>query len=104
ALGEILRQTKNLTAGSNNIRNFALLGDPALQLGKPQPKIVTDSINGIAINSSIDTLKSLSKITVTGHIEDDNGNLMSDYNGILFPTVYDKSKVRSTLGNDVSAP
>jgi hypothetical protein len=104
SLGEILRQTKNLTAGSDNVRNFALLGDPALVLGKPQPLIVTDSINGVSVLSSPDTLKSLSKITVSGHVTDKDGNLLSNYDGIVFPTVYDKYKTKYTLGQDPNSP
>jgi hypothetical protein len=104
SLGEIMRQTKNLTAGSDNVRNFALLGDPALVLGKPQPLIVTDSINGVSVLSSPDTLKSLSKITVSGHVTDKDGNLLSNYDGIVFPTVYDKYKTKYTLGQDPNSP
>lgn len=104
ALGEILRQTKNLTAGSDNIRNFTLLGDPALKLGKPQPMIVTDSINGVSVLSATDTLKALSKITISGHVEDGAGNILTGYNGIAYPTIYDKSKLKYTLGQDPNSP
>ncbi|MBK7128168.1 MAG: type IX secretion system sortase PorU [Crocinitomicaceae bacterium] len=104
ALGEILRQTKNLSAGSDNIRSFTLLGDPALQLGKPQPFIVTDSINGVSVAMPTDTLKALSKVTFSGHIEDVNGNIMTGYNGIVYPTIYDKWKTKYTLGQDTDSP
>ncbi len=105
ALGEIMRRTKNLSAGSgNNIRNFSLLGDPALQLGLPAPRIETDSINGVSISMATDTLKALSKVTITGHIEDNSGALLSSYNGIVFPTVFDKVKIKSTLGQDPKSP
>ncbi|MBI3133553.1 MAG: type IX secretion system sortase PorU [Bacteroidetes bacterium] len=104
SLGDIISQTKNLSAGSDNIRNFTLLGDPALRLGKPQPFIVTDSINGVSITATPDTLKALSKITISGHVEDVNGNLMSSYSGIAYPTIYDKIKTRYTLGQDAESP
>lgn len=104
ALGDIIRQTKNLSAGSDNVRNFTLLGDPALTLGKPSPKIVTDSINGLSVTMATDTLKALSKVTVKGHVGDINGNVISTYNGIVYPTIYDKSKVRYTLGQDPDSP
>jgi len=104
ALGEIIYRTKNLSAGSDNIRNFTLLGDPALRLGKPQPFIVTDSINGVSVSSPTDTLKALSKITISGHLEDVNGTILSAYSGIAFPTIYDKKKMRYTLGQDTDSP
>lgn len=104
-LGEIIRQSKNLTAGDNNMRNFTLLGDPALILGKPRPQIVADSLNHVDIQSiSIDTIKALSKITISGHIEDYLGNTLSSYNGIVYPTVYDKVKWKETLGQDTDSP
>ena len=104
ALGEIITQSKNLSAGSDNVRNFTLLGDPALQLGKPSPKIVTDSINGVSVSMVMDTLKSLSKIVVKGHVGDINGNILTNYNGIVYPTIYDKSKIKYTLGQDPDSP
>ncbi|UKN03193.1 type IX secretion system sortase PorU [Paracrocinitomix mangrovi] len=104
-LGEITRRTKNATGSSENKRNFTVLGDPALKIGKPQPLVVTDSINGVNVTmTSIDTLKALSKITVSGHIENESGSLLSNYNGIVYPTVYDKWKNKSTLGNDPDSP
>ena len=103
SMGEIIRLTKNLTAGDNNMRNFTLLGDPALLLGKPRPTIVADSINGVLISTAIDTMKALSKITISGHVEDYLGNSVSNYNGIVSPTVYDKYKIKQTLSNDGSA-
>jgi hypothetical protein len=104
ALGEIIRRTKNLTLGSNNMRNFALLGDPALKLGKPRPQIITDSVNGVDITSDIDTLKALTKITIKGHVANAEGTILSDYNGFVYPAVFDKWKTRSTLGQDVTSP
>lgn len=104
ALGEIIRRTKNMTLGSNNMRNFALLGDPALKLGKANPRIVTDSVNGVSVTMETDTLKALSKITVNGHVEDEFGGVLSSYNGIVYPTVLDKRKVQQTLGQDVTSP
>ena len=104
SMGEIIRLAKNLTAGDNNMRNFTLLGDPALLLGKPKPTIVTDSINGQFITTAIDTMKALSKVTISGHIEDYLGNELPNYSGIVSPTVYDKYKIKSTLGQDSDSP
>lgn len=104
ALGEIIRRTKNLTSSTENKRNFALLGDPAMHMGKPQPRILTDSINGVSVKMANDTLKALSKITVSGHVADKTGSVLSSYNGIVYPTIYDKEKVRYTLAQDAQSP
>ena len=104
SLGEIMRQTKNLTAGLSSMRNFTLLGDPALQLGKPRPTLVIDSLNGVAINGAIDTLKSLSYAKLSGHVENYLGNPINNFNGVVYPTIYDKPKLLSTLGNKTGSP
>ena len=105
SFGEILRLSKNLTAGGdNNFRNFTLLGDPALTMGNPNGNIVTKTINGTPINQPNDTLKALSKITVEGEVLDDNDVLISDFNGTAYPTVYDKSISRVTLSQDTDSP
>jgi len=42
----------------------------------------------------------LRKVTISGHIADYSGNLLSDFNGQVFPIVYDKTIVQQTLAND----
>ncbi len=97
--GEIIRLTKNAVGGDNK-RSFTLIGDPALQLALPKLNIVTDSINGVDPDITIDTIWALSKVTVKGHIEDWNSNVQNSFNGVLMPSVYDKPKVQQTLSND----
>lgn len=104
SIGEITRRTKNLTSATNNKRNFTVIGDPALTLGKPKPLIVTDSINSVSVAMTNDTLKALSKITISGHVGNEMGAVLTSYNGIVYPTVYDKWKVKQTLGQDVQSP
>ncbi|MBL1278630.1 MAG: type IX secretion system sortase PorU [Fluviicola sp.] len=101
--GEIIRQTKNATGGSNNKRSFTLIGDPALKIALPRMNVITDSINGLAPSIQIDTLKALSKVTIKGHIEDFSANVLSGFNGFVYPTIYDKLKEQKTLGNNAAA-
>ena len=103
-LGEIIRRSKNLTAGDENIRNFTLLGDPALELGRALPNIKTTKINGVLAANFTDTLKALSKVEIEGIVTDNNGNLIPNFNGIAYPTVYDKAITRSTLSQDEGSP
>ena len=59
---------------------FTLLGDPALRLAYPwHGTIITDSVNSISVSENTDSLKALSFITISGHIEDNDGNLMNDF-------------------------
>lgn len=104
-LGDLYAYIKNEPGGNSvNSRNFTLLGDPALMLAYPKYAITTDSINHVAVNNlSSDTLKALSVVTVSGHVNDENGILLSTYNGTLYPTVYDKPQTITTLSNDGSS-
>lgn len=105
ALGDIIRIAKNNSGNSSNKRNFSLLGDPAIIPAYPwHGKVVTDSINNVTVTGSTDTLKALSKITISGHIENCNGALMNNFNGLVSPVVYDKSTTVKTLANDGGVP
>jgi hypothetical protein len=100
-LGDLYRLTKAASGSSVNNRNFTLLGDPALMLAYPKEKVYTTQINGNSILSNpTDTIKALSVVTISGYIGDENGNKLNSYNGILYPTVFDKAKNITTLSND----
>ena len=100
-LGDIIRLAKINSGTGMNKRNFLLLGDPALRIAWPvQGRVVTDTINNISVEFAADTLKALSLITINGHIEDNDGNIMDGFNGVVEPVVYDKVSTVSTLAND----
>jgi hypothetical protein len=100
-LGDIIKNAKLSSGDGMNKRNFLLLGDPALTLDYPwHGKIVTDSVNSVPVTQPIDTVKALSLVTVSGHIEDNSGNLMQSFGGIVSPIVFDKSRKIRTLAND----
>jgi len=104
-LGDLYYDMKNTSVGTSlNSRNFTLIGDPALRLAYPKHKISTDSINAVAVTAfSLDTIRALSTITISGFVRDKNNAVLTSYNGILYPTVFDKSQNVNTLSNDGSA-
>lgn len=100
-LGEVLRRAKNAVSGQGiNNRKFTLLGDPAITVAYPTYNINTTSINNHAIGLVADTLKALQKVTVGGTVNDLNGNVMTTFNGVIYPTVFDKAVTYQTLKND----
>ncbi len=102
ALGEIARLAKNEvdnTSDAVNNRKFTLLGDPALRLNYPKYDIVATTINQQDISGLPDTIKALSKVKVTGEVRR-NGSKMNDFNGAVYPTVFDKMVNVKTLQND----
>jgi hypothetical protein len=102
--GEIMRRTKNSTNEGVNKRSFTLIGDPALKIALPKYRIVTDSINHLSPNLANDTIEALSKMNIKGHLEDFNGNILTNYEGVLSPSIFDKPKIGKTLGQDPSSP
>ncbi|MEN9998908.1 MAG: hypothetical protein RI922_1898 [Bacteroidota bacterium] len=104
AFGDIMRLTKNASGASDNKRSFTLIGDPALKIALPRLKVVTDSINGLSSTVEIDTIKALSKMTIKGHVEDQNGLALTNFNGILSPSIFDKPKMQQTLGQNNDSP
>lgn len=102
-LGEVMRRTKNDVSINANERNFTLLGDAAMVLAYPTKKVITTQINNKPIVDVTDTLKALSKVTIQGAITDVNGQVVSDYNGIVYPTVFDKPSIYKTLSNNGSS-
>lgn len=102
-LGEILKNAKNSNSSdtlSNNARKFALLGDPTLKLAIPEFQVITSTINDQNAQLSSDTLSPLETTTITGYIADELGDILTDFNGTLYPTLYDKEQLRYTLGQD----
>ena len=99
-LGDIMRLTKNDVSAGINKLNFTLLGDPAVELAYPKNRIRVLTINETDVTQATDTLKALGKVTITGSVEDELGNALSTFNGIIYPTVYDKKSEIKTLSND----
>lgn len=103
-MGDIIRLAKSELGGSINAAKFGLLGDPALQISYPQYKVKTLEINDQPAEQLIDTIKPLSLVSVWGEIQDFKGGKITGFNGILYPTVFDKPLNISTLGNNGQTP
>jgi hypothetical protein len=104
-ISEVMMKAKNdilFTSDNANLRKFVLLGDPAVKLNYPANVAVTASVTGTR-SEIIDTMRALSKITIMGEVRDPYGNRISNFNGIVYPTVFDKSSTIQTLKNDPSS-
>jgi hypothetical protein len=80
------------------------LGDPAIQLQYPVHNVITSKLNGIDIRIVKDTLKALSKVNLSGIIKNASGQLLTDFTGTIYVTVFDKMVIMTTLGNDGDTP
>ena len=104
-IGDIERRAKNSYGGnSTSLAMFVLLGDPSMPLAIPQYRILTDSINHKAVGEQQDTIRALSLMSVSGRVVDENGQTLTNFNGSVYPSVYDKAVTVTTLSNDPSSP
>lgn len=98
-IAEALRLTKVVTT-SDNRRVVSFIGDPALKLAIPRPKVVLTKVNDIAVNQPLPVLQALSLVKISGEVWDENDVIMPSYNGDLAVQIFDKEVNRSTLGNN----
>lgn len=107
-LGQILRAAKNdqFVRQRFTKSKFSLIGDPALRLAIPEYGVRLRSLNaGKGKNQTVqDTVKALSLVEISGEVYDLNNQKMSDFNGILNISIYDKESERKTLANDGIGP
>lgn len=96
---EAVRISKNSLTNPNR-RVVFYIGDPSMHLAFPRQKISLTTINGIPIAESTEVLKALDKVKLGGEVQDINGNLLTEYKGVLEAKLFDKNVNRSTLGND----
>lgn len=100
-LGEILRLTKNdYLSNDKNERNFTLLGDPVIFLAYPSMRVVTTEVNNQPVSLIPDTLKAFAKVTISGKVTDLNNVELNQFNGFVYPTIYDKTASYRTIGNN----
>jgi hypothetical protein len=101
AFGEVIMHSK--TTGGDNDKKFILLGDPALKLAYTDYHSKTLKINQhVVVEDMTDTLRAFQHVTIEGEVVDDHDDLI-DFNGLIYPTIYDKRKKVVTFG-DQSAP
>ena len=100
SVSDIERLAKNRYGGRTNLAMFVVFGDPSIKLSVPTYMVVTDSINSHPVGDMSDTVRALSMVTVTGRVTDGNFQTLSQFNGRLYPSVYDKKVLTSTLMND----
>ncbi|NVO21436.1 MAG: type IX secretion system sortase PorU [Bacteroidetes bacterium] len=98
--GDVIAYAKNQNSGTGLIRNFMLIGDPAMHLAYPKYNVETLQINGVNVSDVSDTIRAMSEVSIDGRIADPAGQLVSSFNGVVKVKVFDKYKWMMTRGND----
>ncbi|RZJ33941.1 MAG: type IX secretion system sortase PorU [Flavobacterium sp.] len=101
-IAESLRRAKNSSPSpSTNVVFY--LGDPAMMLAIPKPKVRLTKVNDQPVTGPIENFESLAYMKLTGDVTDENDNPLNNYNGELSVNIFDKSIPRITLNNDNNA-
>lgn len=102
-IAEALRISKNENPSSSSNVVF-YLGDPAIMLAIPKPRINLTKVNDVPVSGTIEDFKSLAKIKISGEVTDENNNRLNNYNGQLSTAIFDKLVTNTTLNNDGNSP
>jgi len=101
-IGEALRLAKNdlIPFGDNRLAVFCI-GDPALRIAFPKPKVELISVNGVSVADFDGSLKALDRVRIEGRVVDASSNsILTDFEGKVGMVLFDKIENRSTLAND----
>jgi len=98
-ISQALMQMKNNFTSPQRLFVY-YFGDPALKLAQPKGNIKITKMNGVNITQPVDTLKSLSHVSFEGIITDKNNQPITDFNGTLSTTIFDKALDKTTLDNN----
>ncbi len=98
SIGDAVRIAKNNHSTAHAV---TLMGDPAIKLSFPTYRVVITAINGNpVVEGQADSAMVLSTVVVQGEIHDADGQIVSDFDGIIYPEVYDREVSAHTLAND----
>ena len=98
-ISETLMAAKNQFSNTQKFFIYSF-GDPAMKLAIPKPNVRITKMNNIDVTQSLDTLKALSKVKFEGVITDNSNTTLTNFNGTLSTTVFDKLINKTTLDND----
>lgn len=103
-VGDIYREGKNEVQKDTNKLRYMLMADPAMRLQSPTFGITVDEIGGINPESLSDAadypvIPARGKVTVKGRITDASGATLTDFNGVVVPTLFDAEKAIETYGH-----
>jgi hypothetical protein len=100
--GDVIAYAKNQmgSGDASLIRNFVLLGDPALRMAYPKYNVITTKINGQDIEEITDTISAMMPVELKGIVADESGKKLSTYTGEIDVKVFDKVRTQKTLGTD----
>ncbi len=103
AVGDAVRMSKCnvISLGSDRTVNklqYVLLGDPALRLKYPRYRVVVDRMNGVDAGVT-PQVSAGSLLNVEGRVVTADGELATDFTGVLYSTLFDSAVEVNTRDN-----
>jgi len=103
SLGELLNLAKTSTSGSvqNNLK-YSLFGDPAMKIAVPQKNVILTHFDSVLVAATSDTftVAPLQEVTIQGTVNDLDSTILTDFDGEIIITIFDKDRTLRTLGWD----
>src|SRR5690606_37789477 len=97
-LGNSFLQATFEFGGNPNHLKVNFLGDPAMKLSRPRKLLAIDNVE----TPLPGLIRALDFVKITGHINNPNGTLNTNFNGKVVINIYDKRLNKTTLNNDGS--
>ncbi len=104
SMAEVLRVSKAQSGNDQNTKVALFIGDPAVMLSIPKQRVVLTKVNDVPITQPVSDLQALAYVKLSGEVQDEAGNLMSNYMGELAVNVFDKNYNKTTFNNDNFSP
>ena len=101
-LGDVMKLSKQALGTQLNKLNFVLLGDPSMTMAYPEYRLAIDEVNGTpTADGEVLTLKALSRVKLKGRVLELSSDTAteSDFDGLVYATVYDGEEQVTTLDN-----
>lgn len=99
--GDIFRLAKNYSTDFTS-SPISLFGDPSQKMAYPENRVTTTGIYD-ENDQPIDTMKATQVVKIKGNITDPQGFILTDFNGLVYPTIFDKASNYVTKQNDAAA-
>lgn len=100
-MGEMYVYAKQIN--DDNSKDYHFFGDPALRLNFPTNRVELTCVNNHDITET-DTIRALQKANIQGVIKDVDGNVMTDFDGVIHINIYDKEKNYTTHADQSGTP
>ena len=116
AIGDVYRKAKNAMQNSGSVTSdnhlrYVLMGDPAMRAVTPSNRVRLETIGGKAVPEDTDdasaeqvVVAAMQRATFAGSVTDPSGQVLEDFNGRVYLTIYDADYSTTSSGRGKGKP